>query len=538
MKKRKLAIIGFVVSILTLVFTIFMLEKRFLIFGDNISDKMKSNLKTTIQGVVTELGDIQTKLETFSSDDIIVNTLSQFEIGESIEKGVMEIQQVRNSIQFASAIKLVSLDGKVVVNTANHADEGSLLADEKQRGKLQKSKFQLQKNGEISMSVPCFTKSKRYIGKIIVNFDRKLFLTQFSGMGKKVLNRDYFIFGGAVFYNFSRDFISKNKISSVAIEILKNKKSSFSKGKLNILKSTDKRTGLVFVYGLQVSQVPLPAIAAILLILNILIAISFLVLILLYLRSDKNNLKVKVARESIDTLGKEIEENGDYADKIIAETEKMFDKQEKEIEKLKIKIQSNKNYDNVEQEISLSQVMQEAVDSREFLDSPSSDDLHSLIDKVSDYPVKGGMDKQISKSILSYYNTEKYIFELDDILKKSFYLAKYLIFEKTTSGKFSVKKQLGFEGVINHNFMINGNDQVIDRVISQKKIFFVNSNLSKNLYVSQNLKLLQLNELDQLAFLPIIHDRVVIALAMIFIEKGSTLLTMDQLYELRMLTTV
>ncbi len=537
MKKRKLALIGFTISILTLVFIVIMLDRRFFLFGDDLNNKMKTNLKVSLNGFITELQDIQKKMESFSSDDIIVNTLSQFSMGESIEKGTMEIQQVKNSVQFASAIKLISMEDKVVVNTESSADEGSLLKDEEGRGEIKKSFLKLRKTGEVIMFVPCFTKSKRYIGKLIVNFERKLFLTQFKGMGKNILNSDYFISEGAVFYNFSREYIAKNSIASISSKVLKNKNNTQSEDKLNIVKLKDEKTGLIFVYGLDRSQVALPAIAMVLLILNILISVAFLVLILLYNRTEKKHQKEQSARESVDILGKEIEKNGDYADKIIEETEKMFEKQEKEMARLKMAIESSESEQTVEQEISLSQVIDSSEDSREFLTSSQNEGLHNIIDKISESLEKSNVNN-IGKSILSFSDIDSYVSELHGMLKTSYDLPKHLIFKILESGTFIMQKESGFSDIVSKNFMLNSSDQIIEKVIEQKKIFFVKDVLENSKYAAHNLKLLELKKLQQLAFLPVIQDKSVIALIMIFVEDGENRLTIEKLYELRLLTLV
>ncbi|MCK5267635.1 MAG: hypothetical protein KAR07_05680, partial [Spirochaetes bacterium] len=127
MKKYFSFIVLMLIPLITLIFFYITAMRGIFIFKDSLRDDVVRNLEDRIYKVKSEFENINKKLNSLSTESVIVTSLRQFDLGESLESGSLVFNRTVNGLKFAEGMRLISLNNKIVIDTKNPAFKGKPL---------------------------------------------------------------------------------------------------------------------------------------------------------------------------------------------------------------------------------------------------------------------------------------------------------------------------------------------------------------------------------------------------------------------------
>ena len=498
------------------------------IFKDSLRDDVVRNLEDRIYKVKSEFENINKKLNSLSTESVIVTSLRQFDLGESLESGSLVFNRTVNGLKFAEGMRLISLNNKIVIDTKNPAFKGKPLLVKEiavlNNLKSNKTGLKIFTDGSAIKYVKCNSEAGFQIGSILVYIKKNIFLADYKSMGEKELNFSLRFINDVIFYNYPRRVWDEDKVKKIALHFYKTLDTYYEdNNSIVIVPAKIKDIPFVLAYCADRNQIGLPNVARIILLLNLAILTAFIILFLIQLKTDKNTLLLQDFRNKIDNIALSINENTASAEKIIKETEAIY-KEHDATDRTINQISEQKNTKNNEI-IAPDEFAEESSDENTKGDYKVKDkdqELQTLIKNVSEFD-KDKIDSELydQMGIFGAINIDQYWKKMKPLLENSLKIRMYILLSKDQDNIYKIKESSGFESFSIDDFNISETENIFKLVLSKKKVLFIKDNALKNKTIHNKLHDIPEAIIHQMVFVPVINKNEICGILVLCKPEGE-----------------
>lgn len=526
MKKKYLQLLLVLLPALLFVFFFYSAQKGILLFSDSLRDDAESMANETRHAVLRAIGNAHGILARMAASGDIRHALVQFGMGESLEKAQFYLRQEAGRLEHCARLRLVSLDGKIAIDTVEPSLEGKpLLPEELARHgapSLEKEGYSFLPTGEMVCRIPAREAGGLVTGSIYAVFRRDFFTTLHRPVGDPVKNHAFLFSDDVIFFNLPRSIGDAAKISRIALH-LRRTLDPYYEDSVVVFPSRESGFPFVFAYGIDRDQVGLPAFARWILLINGFVVFASLLVIVLHNRAGKQEAELRQFRTEIDAIGSGINETAATADRIIVETESLYHQAEKVSRDLSVAAQARPVLSapapepatapprDEEEAISLDAILSRKAEGAGggFVDKVKDEELQDLIDMVAAQDKEETMISATGSGILGATGIGQYWENMLPLLNKSLGLSVFMLLEPDADGVFRVTRSEGIDGAMCADFTLSVTEPLYTLFPGSRKVLFLKDSVLQNSILGKKFPGLSPDFFTQFAMVPVIRGEEV-----------------------------
>jgi len=525
-----------ILSCACFVFVYYTASRGLLFFEDSRLSDQVAGIETILKVVEEDGKEILRRLNLLASDDVIIHTLAQYELGESLEKGALALRRLANGISGCESLRLIGIDDTIVIDSASDALEGKPLKDdEKQRMRVLLRKpgsFEFFADGRAEAVVRCLSRAGMDVGILRVVLAPSFLTSRFYGGHCRASVVD-----GVVFLAEDGLLPKRDALTGLASEIRRN---------MQEIRTSDAilvpvRSGFssqVFAGISSRDGQGLPGIAGQILVLNGLVIVALVLLLILRVINHWEHGRLELVRERIDAHESSMQEIQATAEDIIKATDTMYVTEEVEYHP-EPETHVPEPVDEPSDEMpTLSAVLarsrQTPVDQGEFETRGHDDELQTIIDRVAFQqdviPHEGENpeeDSVLAQDDSSGSGLDVWFEKIVAMLERSLDVKDVLLLENAGDGIYRVTQRSGFSAACDSACTLAASEKLFTMFLARHKVLFIRESALSNPNMKKRFPDVDPDEISQLAYIPVLKDGQILAI-LVFGCTGNGRGSLDQ----------
>ncbi len=531
------------------VFIHYTASRGILLFEDSLFADLASGLQTSLKAVEDDGKEILRRLEALAGDDVIIHSLAQFELGESLEKGALALRRLANSIAGCESLRLVGIDDRIVLDSASDALEGKPLRDDERqrmRSLLRKpGSFEFLEDGRAEVVVRCLSKAGNDVGVLRAVLAPAFLAGRLYSGAAKVLTVD-----GVVFIASEGLQLKREALAAMTAGVRRSMQAVHAADAV-LVPARSGFSSQLFVGIAPRSGQGLPGIAGQILVLNGLLIVALVLLLVLRVLNHWEHGRLEAVRARIDSHDEAMQEMQATAEEIIRATDTMYLNEVVEYHPAaEPAVGLTQPADDEMPTLGsvLSRSRGESSDERTFETRDHDLELQSIIDQVAfrqegdpgnGFDSGSALTVEDADSAQGTGEIDAWWTRMVSVLQRSLAVRDVLLLEEDGHGIFRVTRRSGFSAECETACTLSSGEKLYTLFAARNKVLFVRESALKTASMQRRFPGVSQEEIDQLAYVPVVQQGVVRAV-LVFGRGGDAGAPLDQpaLQEIQFLSII